>query len=117
VLSPMAKLWQPADGQGLHALVEEYTVGEDYRIDGEHMLPYDLQASEAHAEMLHAIKVLTAEELATLKKALHEIELLWRTGEFKVTRSMEDGHTAIEQFITEKYGDVGNKNPHRSITK
>jgi len=109
VLSPMAKLWQPADGQGLHALVEEYTVGEDYRIDGEHMLPYDLQASEAHAEMLHAIKVLTAEELATLKKALHEIELLWRTGEFKVTRSMEDGHTAIEQFITEKYGDVGKK--------
>mmetsp|Transcript_100351 Transcript_100351/g.279515 ORF Transcript_100351/g.279515 Transcript_100351/m.279515 type:complete len:414 (+) Transcript_100351:251-1492(+) len=102
----MAKLW---GGVGLHPLVESYTVGEDFRIDGEHMLPHDLKASEAHAEMLHGIGVLTAVEVATLKTALHEIRDAWHKGEFTVSRSQEDGHTAIEQYITEKYGEVGKK--------
>lgn len=104
----MAKLWQGSGG-GLHPLVEAYTVGEDYRFDGEYLLPYDLKASEAHATMLQKIGVLNAKELETLKKALKEIGDLWKKGEFKVTRSQEDGHTAIEQYITEKYGEVGKK--------
>ncbi|CAJ1423978.1 unnamed protein product [Effrenium voratum] len=104
----MAKLWQGSGG-GLHPLVEAYTVGEDYRLDGEFLLPYDLKASEAHATMLQKIGVLTAEELTTLKRALQEIGDLWRKGDFKVTLSQEDGHTAIEQYITEKYGEVGKK--------
>eukprot|EP00434_Breviolum_minutum_P005719 symbB.v1.2.005038.t2/scaffold291.1/size238869/3 len=104
----MAKLWQGSGG-GLHPLVEAYTVGEDYRLDGEVLLPYDLKASGAHATMLQKIGVLTTEELETLKKALKEIEDLWKKGDFKVTPSQEDGHTAIEQYITEKYGDVGKK--------
>jgi len=102
----MAKLW---GGDGLHPLVEAYTVGEDYRIDSEYLLPFDLKASEAHAQMLSKIGVLTAEEAKTLKKALQEIGELWRAGKFKVERSQEDGHTAIEQYITEKYGEVGKK--------
>lgn len=102
----MAKLW---GGSGLHPLVEAYTIGEDYAIDSTHMLPYDLKASEAHAEMLRKIGVLTADELATLRKALHEIKASWEKGEFKVDKSQEDGHTAIEQYITEKYGEVGKK--------
>jgi len=106
VNSAMAKLW---GGDGLHPLVEAYTVGEDYRIDSEFLIPYDLKASEAHAKMLAGIGVLTSEEADTLCKALGEIGELWRAGKFKATRSQEDGHTAIEQYITEKYGEVGKK--------
>eukprot|EP00928_Gymnodinium_smaydae_P061471 TRINITY_DN45534_c0_g1_i1.p1 TRINITY_DN45534_c0_g1~~TRINITY_DN45534_c0_g1_i1.p1 ORF type:complete len:439 (+),score=102.30 TRINITY_DN45534_c0_g1_i1:67-1317(+) len=102
----MAKLW---GGSGLSARVEAYTVGEDFRIDSEFMLPYDIQASEAHANMLKDIGVLTAEEAETLRKALAEILALWKEGKFKVSPSQEDGHTAIEQYITEKYGEVGMK--------
>lgn len=102
----MAKLW---GGDGLHPLVEAYTVGEDFRIDGEALLPYDLKASEAHASMLQKIGVLSPEELTQTKKALSEVSELWKKGEFKVTRSQEDCHTAIEQYITEKYGEVGKK--------
>jgi len=106
----MAKLWQAGGGEGgLHPLVEAYTVGEDYRIDSETMLPYDIQASRAHASMLQKIGVISAAELQTLDSALQEIDALWRKGEFKVERSQEDGHTAIEQYITEKYGEVGKK--------
>mmetsp|Transcript_7901 Transcript_7901/g.17449 ORF Transcript_7901/g.17449 Transcript_7901/m.17449 type:complete len:404 (-) Transcript_7901:53-1264(-) len=103
----MAKLWQV--GGGLHPLVEAYTIGEDYRIDGELMLPYDIIASKAHASGLQSIGVLTEEELKTLHKALDEIDGLWKEGKFKVTVAQEDGHTAIEQYITEKYGEVGKK--------
>lgn len=102
----MAKLW---GGGGLHPLVEAYTVGEDFRIDSEYMLPYDLKASEAHAEGLYNIKVLTLDELNTIRLALKEIGELWNKGEFKVSRDQEDGHTAIEQYITEKHGEVGKK--------
>merc|ERR1719382_1853670 len=73
------------------------------------MLPFDIQASTAHAEGLHNVGVITKDEVATLRKALAEIDELWRKGEFKVTREQEDGHTAIEQYITEKYGEVGKK--------
>merc|ERR1711957_461680 len=59
--------------------------------------------------MGHNVGVITADEVATLRTALAEIETLWRKGEFKVTREQEDGHTAIEQYITEKYGEVGKK--------
>mmetsp|Transcript_73402 Transcript_73402/g.192470 ORF Transcript_73402/g.192470 Transcript_73402/m.192470 type:complete len:414 (-) Transcript_73402:215-1456(-) len=102
----MAKLW---GGSGIHPLLESYTVGEDYIIDGKHMLPFDLRASEAHAMMLCKIGVLTSDEAELIKKALNEIRDLWNAGKFEVTRSQEDGHTAIEQYITEKYGEVGQK--------
>merc|ERR1719482_1351605 len=101
------KLWQAGDG--LHPLVEAYTVGEDARIDGQYMVPFDVQASTAHAEMLCSIGVLTKPELEQAKKGLAEVESEWRAGRFKVTRDQEDCHTAIEQFLTTKYGDVGKK--------
>jgi len=101
------KLWQVGDGP--HPLVEKYTVGEDFRIDGQHMIPFDVQASTAHAEMLCSIGVLTKPELEQAKKGLAEVEAEWREGRFEVTCSQEDCHTAIEQYLTTKYGDVGKK--------
>uniref|UniRef100_A0A0G4H872 Fumarate lyase N-terminal domain-containing protein n=1 Tax=Chromera velia CCMP2878 TaxID=1169474 RepID=A0A0G4H872_9ALVE len=102
------KIWQVSAG-GLHPLVEAYTVGEDYLLDEKFLLPFDIKASKAHAKMLQSIGVLTAQECEVLQKALDEILQLWEKGEFKVPMSMEDGHTAIEAFITAKYGDVGKK--------
>jgi len=101
------KLWQVGDGP--HPLVEAYTVGEDFRIDEQYMIPFDVEASTAHAEMLHSIGVLTANELEQAKKGLAEVETEWRAGRFKVSCQQEDCHTAIEQFLTVKYGDVGKK--------
>lgn len=102
----MAKLWGSG---GLNKLVEAYTVGEDYRIDSEYMLPHDIKASAAHAAMLGSIGVLTDKEVQTVQKALEEVKGLWENGKFTVSPSQEDGHTAIEQYITEKYGEVGKK--------
>ena len=45
------------------------TSQEDYRLDGEVLLPYDLKASGAHAVMLQKIGVLTAEDMEDEFKA------------------------------------------------
>lgn len=102
------KIWQTADSSALHPLVERFTVGDDYSFD-QKLIPYDIQASLAHAKMLQKIKVITKTELAQLETGLHEILTLWQQGKFLVAQEQEDGHTAIEQFLCEKCGAVGKK--------
>ena len=102
----MKKIWQT--DENLHPLVEKYTVGEDYKLD-QTLIPYDIKASLAHAEMLFEKEILTKDEFEQTKKGLNEILDLWKKGEFTIKMEQEDGHTAIEQYLTEKYGDVGKK--------
>ena len=105
----MSKLWNTGDETTkLKTLTNQFTVGKDYIYDME-MLPYDIQASKVHAEGLLQIGVLTEEELKTLHQGLDEILNLWGNGEFVISVEQEDGHTAIEQHLTEHYGDVGKK--------
>lgn len=101
------KIWQVGGG-GLHPLVEAYTVGDDHVFDQE-LLPYDVAASMAHAEMLTKMGVLSEEELRVLAEGFDRILEKWEAGEFVITQDQEDGHTAIEQFLTEEYGEVGKK--------
>jgi len=92
----------------LNSLVEAYTVWEDYILDME-LLPYDIKASKAHANMLKKIWVLTWDELELLEKWLSEILVLWEKWEFTIEKSQEDCHTAIEQYLTDNYWEVGKK--------
>lgn len=101
------KLWQ-TNNKGLHPLVEAFTVDDDYVLD-QQLLPYDVKASTAHAEMLFKIGVLSEQELEKAKKGLNEILSQWKDNTFHIRQDQEDGHTAIEQFLTENYGDVGKK--------
>lgn len=101
------KLWQTSDSS-LHPLIEAFTVGDDYIFD-QQLLPYDIQASLAHAEMLFHIGVLKKEELSQVIQGLHEALQQWENHNFTISQSQEDGHTALEQFLTEKYGEVGKK--------
>jgi len=104
----MSKLWQEDKTVALDPLVEAYTVGDDYLHD-QQLLGYDIRASQAHASMLQAIGVLDAGELAQLDAALAGLLQLWTAGKFKIEQSQEDGHTAIEQYLTEKLGAAGKK--------
>ena len=60
----MAKIWQ-SKSTSLHPLVERYTVGNDYKLDKK-LLPYDIEASKAHAQALLKLKVLTPTEFKKL---------------------------------------------------
>lgn len=104
----MQKLWNRKSGIKTNPRVENYTVGIDYLLDLE-LLPYDIQGTIAHAKMLHKIKIFNSKELAIVLKGLNKILSLSKAGKFKIDKSQEDGHTAIESFLTENYGDVGKK--------
>lgn len=100
------KLWQT--WANLNSQIETFTVGDDYLID-QIFLPYDLMASLAHAKMLHKIGILSNEELKNAEKWFSEIGKKLEKWEFTIHPSQEDGHTAIEAYLTEHYGEVGKK--------
>ena len=64
----MTRLWDK--GTPLDARVLRYTAGEDYALD-ERLVRYDVRASIAHAEMLHAQQLLTAQDLTLLRDGLN----------------------------------------------
>jgi argininosuccinate lyase len=105
-MTPMSKIW--AKNYELNELIEEFTVGSDYLLDQD-LIVSDCLASAAHATMLTKIGILTKEELSSLKKGISEILDLHSKGEFPILRSDEDGHTAIENYLTSHIGEAGKK--------
>jgi len=104
----MKKLWDKKNRIKTNHTIENYTVGVDYLLDLE-LLPYDIRGTVAHAKMLYRIKILNSKELNTLLRGLDKILSLWEVGKFKITKTQEDGHTAIEAYLTKHYGEVGKK--------
>ncbi|KKK80271.1 hypothetical protein LCGC14_2825130, partial [marine sediment metagenome] len=52
---------------------------------------------------------LNKTEQEKLIKGLDEILDLFEKGKFVIKQSDEDCHTAIENYLTKKYGDLGKK--------
>ncbi len=102
------KIWQKWNFGELNSLIEDYTVWNDYLLDME-LIPYDIQASKAHVKMIHKIWILNENEKETLLKWLDEILDLWEKWEFEIKKSQEDGHTAIEEYLTKNFWEVGKK--------
>ncbi len=105
---PRKKLWQKSQTVSLHPVIEQFNAGDDIIYDQE-LVPYDVMGSLAYGKMLNRHGILNDEELAVLKKGFAEIMELYEKGEFKLTLEDEDCHTKIENYLTEKYGDVGKK--------
>lgn len=107
----MSKLWQKnkTDTEtDASKKAEAFTVGNDYLLDQE-LVPYDVQASIVHAKALHKIDVLTDDELKKLTGGLEEILEDWKQGDFEIRVEDEDMHTAIENELVGKLGDLGKK--------
>lgn len=102
----MAKLWQKS--YNVNQEIIEFTVGNDHELD-QLMIKYDVLGSMAHAMMLQKISVLSHKELATLRQELKLIIKLWENGKFVVKVEDEDGHTAIENHLVKKLGNLGKK--------
>lgn len=102
----MSRLWDK--GQPLDALIESFTVGDDPTLD-QRLLPFDVQASKAHARMLHGIGVLEETELGDVLGALDQALASWEAGDFRISVSQEDVHTALEEFLVQRVGDAGKK--------
>ena len=100
------KLWDK--GISIDKKIEQFTVGNDREIDL-HIAKYDVQASLAHAKMLHKIGILSAEELQQLEKGLAVLAKQIEDGTFVIEPQFEDVHSKIEFELTKTLGEVGKK--------
>jgi argininosuccinate lyase len=102
----MSRLWDR--GSALDQRIERFTVGRDPELDLR-LVAYDALASAAHATMLRSIGVLEEEELSGLLGELRRIAEEARAGSFVIEPEEEDGHTSIENRLTERLGDAGRR--------
>jgi argininosuccinate lyase len=100
------KLWKK--DYEVNKEVERFTVGNDFLLD-KRLVKYDCIASIAHAKMLKKIGILNASELEKLIKGLNEIIILSKKGNFPIKQEDEDCHTAIENYLTKRFGNIGKK--------
>ena len=102
----MSRLWDK--GAPLDERVLRYTAGEDFALD-ERLVAYDVRASIAHAEMLVAQKLLSPEDLATIRAGLTALAEEHARGLWHVELADEDGQTALERRLTERIGAAGGR--------
>ena len=100
----MTRLWDK--GAPLDARVLGYTAGDDYLLD-ERLVRYDVQASLAHARMLHDQQLLSAQDLAAITAGLTDLARAHANGEWHIELADEDGQTALESHLTLKIGEAG----------
>lgn len=97
------KLWDNGESK-LDPIIEAFETGDDLVLD-QKLVKYDVLGSLAHAKGLHKIGILNEKECKQLEKGLSEIASQGLTLE----PGDEDVHTKIENYLTEKYGEVGKK--------
>ena len=102
----MSRLWDK--GAPLDARVLAYTAGEDHELDNR-LVSHDIEASIAHAQMLHEQGLLDDADLAAIVSALREIGAAHARGEWRVTLELEDSQTAIEHHLTNTIGAAGGR--------
>jgi len=100
------KLWEK--NYKFNEQIEKYTVGNDYMLD-QKLVKYDCLASIVHSKMLNKIGILNINECNKLIKVLNKIIELNGKAAFEISQEDEDCHTAIENHLTKKLGDLGKK--------
>jgi argininosuccinate lyase len=100
----MTRLWDK--GAPLDERVLRYTAGEDYALD-DRLVPCDVRASIAHAEMLNAQGLLSLTDLDAIRDGLEALADEHARGLWQVELADEDGQTALERRLTERVGAAG----------
>lgn len=99
-------LWQDQGGDQIDRTITEFTAGEDVILDRQ-LFPFDIRATAAHVRGLARIGLVETEEAARLCDLLDELLEEFQAGRFVLDDRFEDGHSAIEMFLTEKAGSSG----------
>ena len=102
----MSRLWDK--GYKIDQELHRFTVGDDHLLDLALVEP-DCIASAGHARMLAKIGILKPDQADKLVSELAAIIEDSRAGKFTITADQEDCHTAIENRLTEKLGDLGKR--------
>ncbi len=101
-----SKLWGGRFTEATDSFVQRFTASVDFdqRMAGE-----DIAGSLAHADMLCAAGVLSADEMAEIRRGLAQIKEEISSGRFQWSVELEDVHMNIEARLTELIGITGKK--------
>jgi len=100
------KAWGGVFDEATDRRVEEFTqsVSFDHRL-----YAHDIAASEAHAQMLAKVGLISLEECRQIEQALEEIRQEIQQDRFPLKTELEDIHMHIEKALIDRLGDVGRK--------
>ncbi len=101
-----SKLWGGRFSEATDSFVQRFTASVDF---DQRMAEQDIEGSLAHAGMLHAVGVLTAEELQEIESGLARVREEIADGSFQWSVELEDVHMNIEARLTELIGSTGKK--------
>ncbi len=100
------KLWGGRFSGSTDALLEKLSASVHF----DHRLAvHDLTGSQAHARMLGAVGLVSAEESRKMVKGLEELKKKVLKGEFPWDPKLEDVHMNLERALTDLIGPAGEK--------
>ncbi|WP_378172302.1 argininosuccinate lyase [Aquimarina sp. SS2-1] len=100
------KLWDK--GLPTDQKIDMFTVGNDRKLDLV-IAKYDVQATLAHAKMLHQITLLSDQDISAIETELETLAKQIEEGTFVIEDQFEDVHSKIEFELTKKIGDAGKR--------
>ncbi len=105
-LDNKSQAWSALFSEPMSEVVQRYTasVGFDHRL-----WRCDIEASEAHAEMLAHQGIIGAADLADIRRGLAQIAADIEAGRFEWKLELEDVHLNIEARLTQLVGDAGKR--------
>jgi argininosuccinate lyase len=105
-LDKKSEAWSALFSEPMSELVKRYTasVGFDQRL-----WKADITGSLAHAEMLAAQQIISADDHASIRRGMAQITSEIEAGAFEWKLNLEDVHLNIEARLTSLVGDAGKR--------
>ena len=101
-----SEAWSARFSEPVSDLVKRYTASVFF---DNRMASVDIQGSLAHAEMLSAQNIITAQDYADIQRGMAQIQAEIESGKFEWLLDLEDVHLNIEKRLTELVGDAGKR--------
>jgi argininosuccinate lyase len=104
--SRKAEAWSARFSEPMSALLKRYTASVSF---DQRLALVDIEGSLAHAEMLHHVGILSADDHAAIVGGMGRIRHEIESGGFRWSIDLEDVHLNIERRLTELVGDAGKR--------
>ena len=105
-LNKKAQAWSARFSEPVAELVKQYTASVNF---DKRLAEFDIAGSIAHAQMLGAQSIISADDVKKIEQGLAEILAEIQSGSFEWLLDLEDVHLNIEKRLTDKIGDAGKR--------